>query len=151
MTLKFYLLQLSQIFEIYEDEGGLTVIGADASTFDEIALVEEDYRHATISCYYFFELEGTQFSLIKLECLLGFWAGGLFRQFFLSIDKHLNGSYFVLNLLCNLVFFIHLFTIFQANFDVLQVYGREIVIGAVFRSKKSKFRQAEKVRATSCQ
>ena len=46
-----------------------------------------------------------------------------------SFDKHLNGSYFVLNLLCNLQFLMLIYSIFLANLDILQVYGREMAIG----------------------
>ena len=46
-----------------------------------------------------------------------------------EFDKHLNGSYFVLNSLCNLGwFFMLIYSIFLANLDVLQVYRWQMAI-----------------------
>ena len=58
-------------------------------------------------------------------------------------DKHLNGLYFVLNPLCNLGFFIHISSIFLANSVVLQVHGREMMIGTKIRRFGAELMKAE--------
>ena len=60
-----------------------------------------------------------------------------------EFDEHLNSLYFVLNPLCNLGFFMLICTIFLANLDVLQVYEREMEIGARTRTFWSELTEAE--------
>ena len=64
-------------------------------------------------------------------------------------DKGLNGLYFVLNLLCNIGLFILIYSIFLANLDALQVYGREMAIGVRTGTFWSELTKAEIWRAAS--